>query len=99
MISDGIASLARQWLLRRGTWKIPAALAGAFIQVWGCGLRTLAHDHWSQNTQALTPYVQQVIVISLGSLCILCVMVMSLTLWTMRFQRRELNGHRIHARQ
>ena len=99
IVMDGFASLARQWVLRTDAWKVLAAMAGAFVQIWGCGLRTLSHQHWSQNTQALTPYMEQVILITLGSICILFITVMSLTLWTMRFQRRLLKGHRVrHAR-
>lgn len=30
---DGLRSLARQWLLRSGSWKVGAALAGAALQV------------------------------------------------------------------
>jgi len=33
LLSDAAASLARQWLLRSGAWKIGVALAGALLQV------------------------------------------------------------------
>jgi uncharacterized membrane protein len=33
LFADGLASLARQWFLRSGYWKIVAALAGAVFQV------------------------------------------------------------------
>ena len=33
LFSDAAVSLARQWLLRSGVWKIGVALAGAFLQV------------------------------------------------------------------
>ena len=99
MVVDGLASLARQWLLRTDSWKILAALAGAFVQVWGFGLRTFGYQQWSRNSQDITPYMQQVILMTLASLCTLFVMVMSLTIWTIRFQRREQKSHRISARQ
>jgi len=35
---DGFVSLARQWVLRAGTWKLAAAVLGACIQVTGGGL-------------------------------------------------------------
>jgi hypothetical protein len=98
MILDCLASLARQWALRTDSWKILAALAGAFVQVWGFGLRTFGYEQWSHNSQDVTPYLQQLILITLASLCILLVMVMLLTAWTMRFQRRESKGHRQRIR-
>jgi len=33
LLSDAVASLARQWFLRSGSWKIGVALAGAALQV------------------------------------------------------------------
>ena len=33
LLLDGFVSLARQWLLRSGCWKLLAALAGALFQV------------------------------------------------------------------
>lgn len=99
MLTDGLTSLARQWVLRTDSWKILAALAGAFIQVWGFGLRSFGYERWAHNSEDVTPYVQQLMLITLASLCILFVMVMLLTVWTMRLQRREPRGSRMHVRQ
>jgi len=33
LLADALSSLARQWLLRSGSWKIAVAMAGALIQV------------------------------------------------------------------
>ena len=99
MVADGLTSLARQWVLRTDSWKILVALAGAFVQVWGFGLRTFGYEKWAYSSQNAAPYTQQVILITLASLCILFVLVMLLTVWTMRFQRREPRCHRLHPRQ
>ena len=43
---DGIASLARQWLLRSGSWKIAVALAGGLLQITAgsLGMLLLVHE-------------------------------------------------------
>jgi hypothetical protein len=33
LFADALISLARQWLLRSGSWKLAAALAGALLQI------------------------------------------------------------------
>ena len=42
---DGLRSLARQWLLRTGCWKIGVALAGAMLQVCAGSLGMLVFTH------------------------------------------------------
>ena len=42
LLWDGVVSLARQWLLRSGSWIIGAAMAGAVIQVILVGVGMLA---------------------------------------------------------
>jgi len=42
---DAILSLARQWLLRSGSWKVAAAVAGAFIEVMAGGLIWIVLGH------------------------------------------------------
>jgi len=42
---DAILSLARQWLLRSGSWKVAAAVAGAFIELMAGGLIWIVLGH------------------------------------------------------
>jgi hypothetical protein len=42
---DGAISLLRQWVLRSGSWKVPVAILGAFLQVTLGGLGRLAMEH------------------------------------------------------
>jgi len=41
LLADGLASLARQWVIRRGAWKVLAGLAGALLQT--LALASLSH--------------------------------------------------------
>src|SRR5947199_4942606 len=38
LLLDGFFSVARQWVLRTGAWKVAAAVAGACVQVLAGGL-------------------------------------------------------------
>jgi hypothetical protein len=42
---DGAISLARQWVLRSGSWKVPVAILGGLLQVTFGGLGWLAMEH------------------------------------------------------
>lgn len=42
---DGFVSLARQWVVRSGTWKVPVAILGGLLQVTLGGLGWLAMEH------------------------------------------------------
>jgi len=42
---DGLISLARQWLLRSGSWKVAAGIAGGLVQVTAGGLGMLLFGH------------------------------------------------------
>jgi hypothetical protein len=57
LLFDGVASLARQWLLRSGSWKIAAALAGGLVQITLGGFGMMIFGH-RQSVQFLVtaPY-------------------------------------------
>jgi len=49
LLADGLLSLIRQWLIRRMTWKVAAAVAGALLQV---GLvAALTADHARRSSR------------------------------------------------
>ena len=80
---DGFVSLARQWLLRSGYWKVPAALAGALLQILigGAALRLGEfHAHFSHpvdGNTGLGALMRLVAVMSVGLLAA----VISLVFW------------------
>jgi hypothetical protein len=97
LLLDALVSFARQWLLRTDSWKILIAVSGAFIQLWGFSLPLTGRHSWLKNQQAVTPYMQEFILITLALICCLFIMTMSLALWTIRFQRRRSEGRRLHT--
>jgi hypothetical protein len=96
LLLDAFISFARQWLLRTDSWKLLLAIGGAFFQVFGFAFSYKGRQSWIANHQAITPYMQELILIVLALMCSLFVMIMSLTLWTMRFQHRRSAGRRSH---
>ena len=42
---DGVISLARQWVVRSGSWKVPVAILGGLLQVTLGGVGWLAVEH------------------------------------------------------
>ncbi len=100
LLLDGLRSFARQWLLRTDSWKILIAIGGAFIQVWGFGYRfgyrIEGQQNWTENHRALSPYMPEMILITLILVCSLFITIVSLALWTVRFQRGRSQGRGLH---
>ncbi len=96
LVLDGVVSLARQWLLRTDSWKLPVALCGGFIQVFGFGMPMKGHQYWTENNQALTPAMQQVMLFAMALVCSLFLVIMFMSLWNTRFQRRRVVSHKSH---
>jgi uncharacterized membrane protein len=96
---DGAASLARQWLLRSGWWKIALAVVLAFCEITagGLGFLLFGRRHLVEASHAV-PHtgdlaqqpltVMMVIYLALFVLTALTVMVIALTFWTRRLSRR-----------
>ena len=57
LLADAFRSLARQWLLRSGSWKIAAALLLAMLQVTAGGLGMLAFGRHVAQLAATPPAV------------------------------------------
>ena len=93
LLLDGFVSLGRQWLLRTDSWKVPIAIGGGFLQVWGFGYRfgyrIEGYQSWTANHEPLLPYMQGLIVITAGVICCLIGAIVLLAVWTARFQRRR----------
>ncbi len=94
LVSDGLLSLARQWLLRTNSWKILIALCGGIVQVFGFGLPFKAHQLWAENHEVLTLSMQQMMLFTLGLLCTLFIVITWITFWNARFQRRRITGRK-----
>ena len=93
LLLDGLISLARQWLGHTDSWKVAIAIGAAFLQaLWFASPRKGLHS-WTNNRQPLTPYLQDLIVVTLVMIGGLFLMITSLALWTVRFQRRRSAGH------
>ena len=45
LLFDGVVSLARQWILRSGGWKLAVAVPGACLQITAGGLIWMALGH------------------------------------------------------
>ena len=94
LLADGLLSCVRQWVLRTGFWKFPAAIMGACIQLWGLVYRIHGYQYGNRNHDALTPYVQELMLFALALIGCLFVTVVCLVLWTAGFQRRRAERHK-----
>ncbi len=97
LVVDGIVSFIRQWLLRTDSWKLLVAVCGGFVQVFGFGVPIKGHQYWTENHQALTPSMQQVILFALTLVSSLFVVIMFMSLWNTRFQRRRSVRHKSYG--
>jgi hypothetical protein len=90
---DGLVSLARQWLLRSGYWKIPAALAGALLQIMmGVALALRMGRHrvqWTQLTDSGTDMAGLVRLATFTSVGLLAAVIF-LVFWWRKLARRRI---------
>jgi hypothetical protein len=96
LFADALVSLARQWLLRSGFWKIALAVAGGLLQVMLGGLAV----HIIGGRQVSFPTAPAPIAASVGDLvrigaCLVpavIVPVVLLALWTRRFTQKRMRS-------
>lgn len=90
MILDGFVSLARQWLLRSGFWKLAVAVLGAGVQVTagGFGWIMLRHVQW-HGGRAYDPLLNKLIVIIIVTVSIIALMVATASIWMTNFVRKR----------
>ncbi len=99
LLFDLLISVTRQWLFRSGVWKVAIALAGALVQVTAGGAGYYAFHRHVAAKQAggeMTPLMNDLILLTLGSVSIVIVTVLGSTLWVGRFNRRRLSARRRH---
>jgi hypothetical protein len=93
LLCDALVSLARQWVLRSGAWKLAAAVLGACLQVAAGGLvwTALRHDgRWQGNAPAPDlPALEGLLRFSLVSIGAIVLMVVMASLWMGRFMRKR----------
>jgi hypothetical protein len=100
LVFDAFVSLMRQWLLRSGSWRLLAAVAGASVQllIGGFIFVALGRGHAVRETApALDPALGNLIRIVLGTGCGLVLTVAAASLWTSAFIRRRSRSLRIGA--
>jgi len=96
--ADAIRSLARQWLLRSGSWKIAVALAGALIQVTIGGLGHLLFGPLSQHGTLRTANaatridLDALVRIGIWSVSGIVVSVILLAVWVKKFNARRIRA-------
>jgi hypothetical protein len=98
LLIDGLRSFARQWLLRINSWTMLVAICGALLQAWWFVFSRKGHQSWIEAHQTLTPYMRELIVITLAVTCSLVVMITLVAIWNVRFQDRRSEGRRGYLR-
>jgi hypothetical protein len=97
LFSDALVSLARQWVLRAGAWKLLAAGAGGFVQIMLGGLIFgLFHELRGTGDFVRAPRTDSIdmlrlIYMTAGVAAGVITSVLALTLWL-----RNFTGRRIH---
>jgi len=98
LLGDAAVSLTRQWLLRSGSWKIAAALAGALIQVTIGGLGHVLFGPLSRGgplapVHAAEPIeLQSLIRIIIWTVSGIGVTVILLATWVKKFSARRIRA-------
>jgi hypothetical protein len=97
LLLDLLISMARQWLLRSGAWKLALALIGATAQVLlGGGAWWLVNSSRNRGAPGpqLSPAMSDVLLVALCTVGMLVVMVSVATCWVGQLNRRRVAGVR-----
>jgi hypothetical protein len=99
LLFDGVVSLARQWVLRSGSWKVAAAVLGACLQVTAGGLIWMLLGHGGRlHVNSTAPDVlalgrlMQFTVASVGGIVLT---VAAASLWMGSFVRKRAQSLRV----
>jgi hypothetical protein len=99
VLFDAFVSLMRQWLLRSGSWRLPAAVAGASLQflIGGFIFVSLSRGHAVRETApAFDPALDNLMRIVLGVGCGLVLMIAAAAAWMTAFIRRRCSFAKAH---
>lgn len=96
LLADALISLARQWLLRSGAWKLLVAGAGGLIQitVGGLGLFLVRQFHGPEPAPMHAPMetdMARLIYLAVWTVGAVVCSVIALSLWV-----KDFTGRRIH---
>jgi hypothetical protein len=99
LLLDLMLSVARQWLMRSGAWKIALALIGASFQMMAGGLafffRSLKDPHRVPRTDGPAPVsVTDLIQVTAVALGLVFVMLLALVFWVNGLNQRRLTDGR-----
>jgi hypothetical protein len=103
LFADGLCSLFRQWILRSGSWKIVAALTGAWFQVTigGLGMTLIGRSQIASHVSrgARSAKLQQLpladfIWLTVCSVGLVSMIVVLVTLWVKRLNASRLRRPR-----
>jgi hypothetical protein len=98
LLADAVRSLARQWLLRSGSWKVAVALAGALIQVTIGSLGHLVFGPFShrgplQSENATASIdLQRLVWLAVWTVSGIGVFVIMLATWVKKFSARRIRA-------
>ena len=96
---DAFASLARQWILRSGSWKLAAAVLGACLQVTAGGLMWVALGHAGRlHGNASAPDVlalDRLMRFIAATVVGIVLMVVTASLWMWSFVRKRAESPRV----
>jgi hypothetical protein len=98
LLFDAFISLMRQWL-RSGSWRLPAAVAGASLQflIGGFIFVSLSRGHAVRETApAFDPALDNLMRIVLGVGCGLVLMIAAAAAWMTAFIRRRCSFAKAH---
>jgi hypothetical protein len=98
LLFDAFVSLMRQWLLRSGSWRVPAAVVGASVQflMGGIIFVALGHGHAVRQTaRAFDPALQNLMRIVLAVGCGLVLLIAGAAAWMSGFIRKRGRSLRI----
>jgi len=94
LLTDGVISLLRQWLLRTRVWTLAAATAGGILQVSLGGAVMFFHGRLNLHRATLVtsdvPATEELLHITVWALAAVLAMVAALALWV-----KSLNGRRL----
>jgi hypothetical protein len=90
LLFDGILSLARQWFLRTGLWKVATAMLGAALQVVPALWMGSRPRRWTTQPAAGMPIqTEGFVAITICMIAFVVFMVVASVFWAARVSRRK----------